>query len=383
MIKLPRRKHSTEGGLTLLVAPPERHRPQAPIVPAAFASPAPAPSRSFDLEPLDDAARQAFIDALRGAASLEKSMSERLSNLRVLTCNDKEAVEYVTLIFAESKARILINPGVAENFVYHRLADVAPLLSYIAARSCWSGEISLNLGDGGRSGQLSFCFAESAPLIPDCSFLGGGGYSALRTHYTLAEDWHKRVPIVLWRGATTGVNAPRWMDLQRAKLCRMAANAPGSLGFDVGFSHVVQHRSETEEDEIQAAGLMRPWVDATEYGKYRYHIDIDGNSNSWSGLFLKLLSGGLVFKVQSPHDYRQWYYPRLQPWLHYVPVDAALTNLVEIVAWATGNEDRARGIASAGRRLAESMTLGAEADFAVSVVEHELWRSGRGRLEQR
>ena len=43
-------------------------------------------------------------------------------------------------------------------------------------------------------------------------------------------------------------------------------------------------------------------------------------SNSWSGLFTKLLTGSTVLKVESPMGFRQWYYDRLKPFEHYVPV---------------------------------------------------------------
>ena len=53
---------------------------------------------------------------------------------------------------------------------------------------------------------------------------------------------------------------------------------------------------------------MRPYVPMTDFNKYKYQIDIDGNTNAWPGLFQKLLTGSPVLKVASPYGFRQWLY---------------------------------------------------------------------------
>ena len=54
-------------------------------------------------------------------------------------------------------------------------------------------------------------------------------------------------------------------------------------------------------------------------------FDVDGNSNAWSSFFWKLRSGSVTLKVESPFE--QWYYGRLKPWVHYVPVAANLSDV--------------------------------------------------------
>jgi hypothetical protein len=44
---------------------------------------------------------------------------------------------------------------------------------------------------------------------------------------------------------------------------------------------------------------------------YKYLIDMDGNTSSWSGLISKLICGGVVIKLISEKKYRQWYYDAL------------------------------------------------------------------------
>jgi glycosyltransferase involved in cell wall biosynthesis len=91
----------------------------------------------------------------------------------------------------------------------------------------------------------------------------------------------------------------------------------------------------------------------------RYLIDIDGWANSW-GLLQKLLTGAAVLKVASQTGARQWYYDRLEPWVNYVPVRADFVDLDDAISFVLENDERAREIGEAGRRLALSLNLESE-----------------------
>src|SRR3546814_12237039 len=45
---------------------------------------------------------------------------------------------------------------------------------------------------------------------------------------------------------------------------------------------------------------------------FKYQIDVDGNTNSWPGLFLKLITGAPVLKVESEVGFKKWYYGALE-----------------------------------------------------------------------
>ena len=91
-------------------------------------------------------------------------------------------------------------------------------------------------------------------------------------------------------------------------------------------------------------------------------FDVDGNANAWSGLFCSLLGASTVFKVGSPlsHPHRQWYYNRLNPWEHYIPVSGELSDCLSMIDWLLVNQVRGAEIARNGRELAESMTMESE-----------------------
>ena len=94
---------------------------------------------------------------------------------------------------------------------------------------------------------------------------------------------------------------------------------------------------------------MRAYIPDHTLAFFRYHIDIDGASNAWRSLFLKLLSGSPVVKVESAWGFRQWYYDRLVPWVNYVPVRSDLADFIEAVEWIKAHDDEAQKIGQAGR----------------------------------
>ena len=62
------------------------------------------------------------------------------------------------------------------------------------------------------------------------------------------------------------------------------------------------------------AGILGEYVQSDVWAGHKFAIDIDGNSNAWANLFCRLLLGCCIIKVQSPGNFRQWYYdPTLTP----------------------------------------------------------------------
>jgi hypothetical protein len=98
-------------------------------------------------------------------------------------------------------------------------------------------------------------------------------------------------------------------------------------------------------------------VPQADFLKYRFQVDIDGNSSSW-GFLPKLKMGSCVLKVMS--DWHQWYYHGLRPWEHYIPIKNDLSDLEERVAWCLDNDDGAREIAANGMKYANEIVFGTE-----------------------
>jgi hypothetical protein len=85
--------------------------------------------------------------------------------------------------------------------------------------------------------------------------------------------------------------------------------------------------------ETPRIGGIIPFED---FQKYKAIIDIDGNS--WSSRFGDLLClNSVVIKVEP--RWVDYFYSELRPWIHYVPVNGNMSNLVEMVRLVM-SEDR-------------------------------------------
>ncbi|KAK8850347.1 hypothetical protein IAR55_004265 [Kwoniella newhampshirensis] len=91
--------------------------------------------------------------------------------------------------------------------------------------------------------------------------------------------------------------------------------------------------------------------------KYRYIVDVDGNA--WSARFKRLLSSGsLIFKSSIMPE---WWTDRIQPWVHYVPVQMDYSDLYDILGFFQGDLSfsgselpLAREIATSGKEWAST-----------------------------
>src|SRR5205807_1421300 len=151
-------------------------------------------------------------------------------------------------------------------------------------------------------------------------------------------------------------------DLPRFRLCAAGANGGYLHGtLDAKLTNIVQASSADEAESmrtfVEKKGLLSVQVPQIDFLRYRFQIDIDGNTNSWSFL-VKLLMGSCILKVVS--SWRQWYYGGLRPWEHYVPVRNDLSDLKEQVEWCLANDERAREIAANGMKYAKSLVFGTE-----------------------
>jgi Glycosyl transferase family 90 len=228
-------------------------------------------------------------------------------------------------------------------------------------KSAWrvNGGVTINLDDGGTFPGLAFCdFRPGFYLIPDAHYMHQARYEEMRLDFRTNDiRWEDRVPLAFWRGSTTGSPvdaAVGWRSIPRIRLCEIAAAVPEII--DAGITGVAQIADPAARDDLEARNLLRPRVSHGTFLHYRYLIDIDGNTNSWDGFAMRLMTGSTVLKVGSRFDFEQWYYRRLKPWVNFVPVAKDMSDLVEKVLWLRANDGAARRIGEAGRELAESLT---------------------------
>jgi hypothetical protein len=274
---------------------------------------------------------------------------------------------YLVAVDCEGRCSVGLSPDtVGQNhsdvYVIRLIGCLPMFVAYCSQAEIEPGSAVINGGDGAPFPGLSFCSnAEEIFLIPDPYFITSEGYDDSKRRLASSfVPWGARKPFAFWRGGTSGqrTGGRNWQTLPRIQLC-MIARENGEF-IDAGISKVAQSLTPNEDQEISASGLMRDGVPFETFASYKYQIDIDGNSNSWPGLFQKLLTGNPVLKVASPHGFRQWYYHLLEPWINFVPVRPDMADLVEKIQWLQANDHVAKSIGEAGRSLAMSLDMQSE-----------------------
>jgi tetratricopeptide (TPR) repeat protein len=257
--------------------------------------------------------------------------------------------------------------------VLFRVFATVPLFAHAALETPpVDGSVLLDVDDTGRYPGLAFSsFRPYAYLVPDCGFILSRGYADVRSSFIDIPRWEDRAPVAIWRGATNGPDAADWRELPRIRLCRLSTSMSACGLLDARITRVTPRYAGFAE-QIASCDLLSKPVPPSHLWRYRYAVDIDGNSNSWRGLYEKLCSGSAVLKVQSQHGYRQWYYDRLRAWEHFVPVRADMTDLPERLAWLRENDAEARAIGDRGREFARSLEFEQELAAGASVVRQAI-----------
>jgi hypothetical protein len=233
------------------------------------------------------------------------------------------------------------------------------------------GSVRLNQWDAGVEPGLSYCAnTDEYVLIPDPVYVQTRAHHKFRRAIAQRRvPWNERKTVALWRGATTDqYPAPplTWRDMRRIRLSFISRAYPDIL--DAGITEIHHWDKPELRPLIKAENIMKPYMAATDFQHYRYQIDIDGSTNAWAGLFTKLLTGSTVMKVESDRHYRQWYYGRMMPWVHYVPVRPDMADLIGKIQWLRAHDDVAYEIGQRGQALAESMRYIVELQGAVEQI---------------
>jgi hypothetical protein len=203
------------------------------------------------------------------------------------------------------------------------------------------------------------------------------------THYGLRSSlyswwddriWARKKNAVYWAGSSTGGYWSRktWFSGHRQRLATFGMNkeersfhylrpsSNTSVGmqvfttntfdasyFDIHLSKIVGCDSDSIRIEQERYfGLPRPADPESRPFRYRFVLDIDGNS--YSGRFYRYLASRSVpLKLSIFHE---WHDERLVPWLHYIPVSQSMDELPELVRFLATTAEGQR----IGRRVAEA-----------------------------
>ncbi|KAF8066691.1 glycosyl transferase family 90-domain-containing protein [Lyophyllum atratum] len=198
---------------------------------------------------------------------------------------------------------------------------------------------------------------------------------------------HKLDERLNWRGSNTGMwHAPdtRWRMSQRTRLVDYTNGLNGTVKVlipplskdkrvgegtdirrskinpamtDVAFAGEPVGCHEETCPELLRLYEWRKRQGGKESGNFKYIMDVDGNA--WSSRFKRLITtNSLIFKATV---YPEWFQDRIEPWVHYVPVQVDYSDLYDALAFFRGglygeggHGDLAAKIAGDGRAWSRS-----------------------------
>ena len=190
-----------------------------------------------------------------------------------------------------------------------------------------------------------------ALLLPDFEALRSA-YQVLKgtdiTSYT--PKWQGKKSQLIWRGSTAqlGWRIPLILEnlsyFSRVSLCHLSEQYPALI--NAKFTIFAQGA----EFIPSLQDFKGDWISYKKQVEYKYHILIDGNVSSYTCSGWRFFINSLIFKPES--QWIQWYYDALQPYVHYVPVEANLADLPQKIQWAIHHDKDAKMIAGNAREFA-------------------------------
>lgn len=194
---------------------------------------------------------------------------------------------------------------------------------------------------------------ENICLMPDVEALHDGSSLEERCRLGAALfPWNLKIDRAFFRGVSTGgVDPTDELFLGNSRLRAVAFSYFHPDLLEADFNKVFQ--KEIMEVLNALGKSIQPRLPIEDHLYYKYLLDIDGNSCTYSRCRWILLSNSVLLKVGS--DLVQWYYKALLPYENYVPIDADLGNLAETIGWLRGHDEEAKSIAMEGQKMALSL----------------------------
>jgi len=204
---------------------------------------------------------------------------------------------------------------------------------------------------------------------------------ATRRHYGLVNQvidkdrpWEEKKNMAVFRGQLTGSrdgfdkelsDVENCLNLRR---CRLVYNHANST---VVNARLTNTRGRLP-DILNGVNLTTASVTTRHLLRYKGIVMLEGNDVA-SGLKWALLSNSVVLMPVPRHT--SWAIEeRLQPWIHYVPLDDEISDVVEKMRWILNNEETARKISAAATLWMQDLVFHPDAAEDDRWIQEEILR---------
>lgn len=323
--------------------------------------------------------RKRKVSALLRRATEKQFQSAGVEAPHFLIAPSDEVAGGSDIIIRRDRQKIvsLFSDNLFGAYSEHSPNKIAAYMYWFSQCSTDIDQILVDASDGHVPNTARYAYSSLGPErtpLPDPDFFRNYGYRVTDQFATdNAIAWNDRNDQLLWRGSLNNLGLfsldPAHIEnIAVMQRLRMALKCKGT---DIDFRFVV-HANQFNRATLDAAGLVGSFIPTHEWGKMKYAIDIDGYTNAWANLLQRLKLGCCIFKVTSPFGFYQWYYSKLRPWEHFIPISADLSDLFEKIDWAKSNPSHAHDIAKNGQALGKSLTFESERESAKNaIVERE------------
>ncbi len=191
--------------------------------------------------------------------------------------------------------------------------------------------------------------------------------------------WKKKIPVAVFRGASTGCGTtietnPRLKIAHLSSLQRK--DQYGNLYLDAGITdwnlrpRKMKHCKYLQTIEIDTLPFsLVPKLTPEQQSEFKYLIHIQGHVSAFR-LSLEMNMGSVILLVES--QYHLWFFNKLEPYKHYVPVKGDLSDIYEKIDWCKQNDEQCQEIVKNCRQF-YSTHLSKDAIFGF--LQNLLWQT--------
>jgi hypothetical protein len=187
--------------------------------------------------------------------------------------------------------------------------------------------------------------------------------------------WDEKVNQAVFRGAPTGNHPAAFWNAKTGRdrclameRCRLVLLSGNSTLLDTGLSRIYGRMNST----IDGVQLVGKALSMTGQLRYKAIIMIEGNDVA-TGLKWALMSNSVL--MMPPPTLTTWAMEELlEPWVHYVPLDASLGDTEEKMQWVLDHDREAQEIAHRGGLWMKDMVYHPDAAKDDQAVYKEILR---------
>ena len=160
------------------------------------------------------------------------------------------------------------------------------------------------------------------------------------------KDWKKKIPKCVFRGSATGCGITLETNM-RLKAADISIDHPQLLDASITDwkARIRKYKGEpinVIDPQKFRFKLSDKEMNNIEKSNHKYILNIDGYVSAFR-LSSELSMNSVIILVKS--DYKLWFSDMLVEYIHYIPVDSNLDNLIDQIKWCIENDKKCMQIA--------------------------------------